>query len=116
MAGAEGSYGIVVGQEVVAAGGKSNPQLGTPAGGGQGLGSAASKATEQQHQNNAEPDRADHAAKMKAKDGDAEASDLGPAIPGGKLDGENEKQGHTEQADERAADGSRKGATIMGLP
>jgi len=88
FAGAEGSCGAVIGQEVAAAGGKSSPPLGTPAGGGQGLGSPASKAAEQQHLDDAEQNRADQAAKMKARDGDAEAGDLGPVIPGAKLNGD----------------------------
>ena len=53
---------------------------------------------------------------MKARDGDAEASDLGPVIPGAKLNGDEEKQEHAEQADEQAADGSQQGATVTGLP
>lgn len=101
---------------MAAAGGKSSPPPGTPAGGGQGLGSPASKAAEQQHLNNAEQNRADHAAKMKARDGDADTSDLGPVMPEAKPNGDEEKQGHTEQADGRAADGSRQGAAITGLP
>ena len=61
-----------------------------PAGGGQGLGSPASKATEQ-HLNNVEQDRGGCAAKVEVRDGDAEASDLGPVMPGAKLNGEEEK-------------------------
>jgi hypothetical protein len=63
-----------------------------------------------------EQHRADQAAKMKARDGNAEASNLGPVMPGAELNGDEEKQERTEQADEQAADGSRQDTTITGLP
>jgi len=44
---------------------------------------------------------------MRARDDNAEASDLGPVMPGVKLNGDEEKQEQTEQADEKAADGSQ---------